>query len=189
MAKIHDFVSGNPAVANNIRNISYWVLLEALGFRATLELVCVVCWLPGVSVPKPLIRKALLNNKSMADICGASALFSRIIVVNNNSGSCCTQSVLHVLQSETAPRPVISGRCGIRVFWRSCSFEVNLIHCGQSISHSEPRLGDILPLKLMIQSARAAVQISTFILRLGPWCMLGRSIPSPKWMMWWYQKT
>lgn len=131
-------------------------------------------------MPKPLIRKAPLNNKSMADMCGASTLFSRIVVVNNNSGSCSTQSVLHVLQSETAPRPVISGHCGIRVFRRSCSFEVYLIDCGESISHNEPRLWDILPLRLMIQSARAAVQIPTFILRPGPWCMLGRSIPSPK---------
>lgn len=84
------FVSGNSTVFNNTWGIFlYWAVLEPLGFRATLELVCfirpVARCLPAKAWSKPLFSKDPRYSKYTAVMCNALLLLARITIVNNNS--------------------------------------------------------------------------------------------------------
>lgn len=117
-----------------MRNILYWVVLEPLGFRATLELVCFIgpvsrCVRAKIQL-KPLFGGAQSYRKWAAVMCSPLSLRSSSITANNSPVSRCRAG--RVSDHAVEMLPIISGRCGIQASWHSCSFEVSLIGCGES---------------------------------------------------------
>lgn len=94
--------------------------------------------LPGVSMPKPSWNLCSVKNLNRT-IHGSD--MQRVVALIRHHHYITLHPVVYrihcVLQSGNLPQPIISGHCGIRAFWHSCSFEFSVINCGKSISNMQ----------------------------------------------------